>query len=227
MADDICANTTCPFNGICKPSGDRKRVECNCNIICAEIYRPVCGTDGETHSNECKMKAHACEKQKEIKKDYDGECSGKSYKRPGVSFSDSWVWRHLQSFLEKALSVKLKISQRASSHNKRIHTTRSFLILQQHKKDWVQYRSSENPFYTSSRICCQSQMDNAQIATVIKTILKLIFSSVSSIRQGEFAIMEDNARNVTFLRWQFDPCRLACCQIFVLLFTTGTAPWFL
>ncbi|XP_067040856.1 uncharacterized protein [Acropora muricata] len=72
--DDICANTTCPFNGICGPSGDGKRADCNCNISCVEIYRPVCGTDGETHSNECKMKARACEKQKEIKKDYNGEC---------------------------------------------------------------------------------------------------------------------------------------------------------
>ena len=78
LADDICANATCPFNGICQPSVDGKRVECNCNIICAAVYRPVCGTDGETHGNECAMRSRACQKQKEIKKDYDGECS-KSY----------------------------------------------------------------------------------------------------------------------------------------------------
>ncbi|XP_029188072.2 uncharacterized protein LOC114955412 isoform X1 [Acropora millepora] len=94
--NDICANTTCPFNGICKPSGDRKRVECNCNIICAEIYRPVCGTDGETHSNECKMKAHACEKQKEIKKDYDGECSGAT---GNFTFSTLMLMMNVLAFL--------------------------------------------------------------------------------------------------------------------------------
>ena len=80
----------------------------------------------------------------------------------------------------------------------------------------------------SKKICCQSiEIDKGQTVTVIKTISKLIFSSLSTIRQSEFSIMNANARNVIFLRWQIDPCRLACCQIFVLPFTTGTAPRFL
>jgi len=45
-----------------------------CNIPCPRIYKPVCGSDGQTHSNECEMVAASCRKRTAIIKVYDGKC---------------------------------------------------------------------------------------------------------------------------------------------------------
>ncbi|XP_068702505.1 uncharacterized protein [Montipora foliosa] len=85
--NDACADDKCPFYGNCHPSANQNTTECKCDIICTEIYRPVCGTDGETHGNECAMKSHACVKQKDIKVAYDGECTGAASKPSFSSLS--------------------------------------------------------------------------------------------------------------------------------------------
>ena len=70
-----CANMTCPFYGNCYPSKDQKSAECKCDIVCTAEYSPVCGSDGRTHSNECKMKTNSCVEKKNITVSYKGECS--------------------------------------------------------------------------------------------------------------------------------------------------------
>lgn len=47
----------------------------SCEFVCAEIYAPVCGTDGKTYSSECTMKSEACKKKKDVSVSHKGECS--------------------------------------------------------------------------------------------------------------------------------------------------------
>ena len=46
-----------------------------CKMNCIKVYRPVCGTDGKTYTNECQLDLAACKaKPKVLKKAGDGPC---------------------------------------------------------------------------------------------------------------------------------------------------------
>lgn len=70
-----CSLNECPHYGICIVR-DGKPV-CECSIEpCPAEYSPVCGSDGITYGNACKLKAHACQNQaKDLQISYQGQCS--------------------------------------------------------------------------------------------------------------------------------------------------------
>ena len=50
----------------------------DCPEVCTAEYKPVCGTDGKTYSNNCNLMQVACnDGRKNLTVAYFGECQGK------------------------------------------------------------------------------------------------------------------------------------------------------
>lgn len=62
----------CNYGATCKVR-DRKAI-CECSS-CSEHHEPVCGSDGNTYGNECKLKYHSCQKKETIEVTHSGACS--------------------------------------------------------------------------------------------------------------------------------------------------------
>uniref|UniRef100_A0A673LCS9 Agrin n=1 Tax=Sinocyclocheilus rhinocerous TaxID=307959 RepID=A0A673LCS9_9TELE len=66
--DESCNN--CSFGAIC----DAQTGRCVCPKGCLETRQPVCGSDGMTYENECKLNVEACTKQLDLRVVAHGEC---------------------------------------------------------------------------------------------------------------------------------------------------------
>ena len=61
----MCALVKCPQSSHCEPlQGGEYECKCKPASECPEAGDPVCGSDGRTYPNECKMLAEACKNER-------------------------------------------------------------------------------------------------------------------------------------------------------------------
>ncbi|XP_039940398.1 agrin [Hirundo rustica] len=72
---DPCAEVTCSFGSTCVPSADGQAAKCVCPSSCAGVAESaVCGSDGRDYRSLCHLNKHACDKQENVFKKFDGPC---------------------------------------------------------------------------------------------------------------------------------------------------------
>uniref|UniRef100_A0A8C0VJ11 Agrin n=1 Tax=Cyanistes caeruleus TaxID=156563 RepID=A0A8C0VJ11_CYACU len=72
---DPCAEVTCSFGSTCVPSPDGQAAKCVCPSSCGGVPEsPVCGSDGRDYRSLCHLNKHACDKQENVFKKFDGPC---------------------------------------------------------------------------------------------------------------------------------------------------------
>ncbi|XP_053214035.1 agrin-like isoform X2 [Panonychus citri] len=73
---DHCEKTVCSFGAICDVDRITKTTRCRCPASCTEEYNPVCGSDGISYVNPCKLARESCERRRLIEISYKGLCGG-------------------------------------------------------------------------------------------------------------------------------------------------------
>uniref|UniRef100_A0A8C3LAK7 Agrin n=1 Tax=Chrysolophus pictus TaxID=9089 RepID=A0A8C3LAK7_CHRPC len=72
---DPCAEVTCSFGSTCVRSADGQTARCVCPASCSGVAESiVCGSDGKDYRSECDLNKHACDKQENVFKKFDGAC---------------------------------------------------------------------------------------------------------------------------------------------------------
>ncbi|NXC09441.1 AGRIN protein, partial [Orthonyx spaldingii] len=72
---DPCAEVTCSFGSTCVPSPDGQAAKCVCPSSCSGVPESaVCGSDGRDYRSQCHLNKHACDKQENVFKKFDGPC---------------------------------------------------------------------------------------------------------------------------------------------------------
>ncbi|KAM7030447.1 LOW QUALITY PROTEIN: agrin [Acridotheres tristis] len=72
---DPCAQVSCSFGSTCVPSPDGQGARCVCPSSCGGVPEsPVCGSDGRDYRSLCHLHKHACDKQENVFKKFDGPC---------------------------------------------------------------------------------------------------------------------------------------------------------
>ncbi|XP_029434147.1 LOW QUALITY PROTEIN: agrin [Rhinatrema bivittatum] len=72
---DPCADVTCSFGSTCARSADGQSAKCICPSSCSGVAENVvCASNGKDYRNECQLNKHACGKQENLYKKFDGPC---------------------------------------------------------------------------------------------------------------------------------------------------------
>lgn len=80
---DPCAEVTCSFGSTCVRSTDGQSAKCVCPSSCSGVPEStVCGSDGKDYRSECDLNKHACDKQENVFKKFDGACGESSASPP-------------------------------------------------------------------------------------------------------------------------------------------------
>ncbi|XP_054168676.1 agrin-like isoform X2 [Oppia nitens] len=72
-ACDPCDGVECPASQICQLDDQRNPI-CRCNAICNQDFKPVCGSDGKTYTNECILRVEACKTRRSLRIIHTGVC---------------------------------------------------------------------------------------------------------------------------------------------------------
>ncbi|XP_076369513.1 agrin-like isoform X2 [Tachypleus tridentatus] len=71
---DPCLGVECPSNQVCQLDDNRNPI-CRCNAVCSHDFQPVCGSDGNTYTNECILRVEACKSRQGLRIIYMDKCS--------------------------------------------------------------------------------------------------------------------------------------------------------
>ena len=71
----VCSTMNCQEYEICKNIDGEAVCECPTLDSCPRDVKTVCGSDGKSYLNKCRMKLEACKKRRPIVARHDGICS--------------------------------------------------------------------------------------------------------------------------------------------------------
>jgi len=76
VLSDPCQSANCKYHSKCNLQADGSTM-CVCPEMkdCSSVKSPVCGSDGTTYDNECKLTAENCANKKEVSVVHNGPCS--------------------------------------------------------------------------------------------------------------------------------------------------------